>query len=69
VAQQDGTDKPKVTNLIFPGHGEANWKRDGRVAWIDKRKTALPEDKAYSLFGILGTCICLLYGEGGGEGT
>ena len=29
MAQQDGTDKPNSTNLIFPGRNEASWTRDG----------------------------------------
>jgi hypothetical protein len=34
-----------------------------RLAWMDKRETTLPEDQAYSLFGIFDVCIPLLYGE------
>jgi hypothetical protein len=35
------------------------------MAWMEKRKTTHPEDKAYSLFDIFGVCIPILYGEGG----
>jgi len=34
------------------------------MAWIAKRETTLPEDKAYSLFGIFNVCLPVLYGEG-----
>jgi hypothetical protein len=35
-----------------------------RMAWMDKRETTRPEDKAYALFGIFEVCMPLLYGEG-----
>ena len=34
-----------------------------RVAWIDGRQTLFEEDMAYSLFGILGVHLPLIYGE------
>jgi hypothetical protein len=35
-----------------------------RMTWMDRRETTRPEDKAYALFGIIGTYIPILYGEG-----
>ncbi len=35
-----------------------------RFAWMDKRETTREEDKVYSLLGIFGVCMPLLYGEG-----
>ncbi|KAF3073002.1 hypothetical protein CFAM422_004984 [Trichoderma lentiforme] len=37
---------------------------DKRMAWSEKRSTTYPEDKAYSLLGIFGVYIPLIYGEG-----
>ena len=37
---------------------------DQRLAWMTTRDTALEEDKAYSLAGILDTYIAPVYGEG-----
>ena len=35
-----------------------------RLSWCHTRKTAWPEDKAYSMLGIFGTFMPTLYGEG-----
>lgn len=35
-----------------------------RMAWAAKRTTRRAEDKAYSLLGIFGICVPLIYGEG-----
>jgi hypothetical protein len=35
-----------------------------RMSWVTKRNTPRKEDKAYSLFGIFGVYMPLLYGEG-----
>jgi hypothetical protein len=35
-----------------------------RMLWADKRETKLEEDKAYSLLGIFGVHIPVMYGEG-----
>ncbi|KAK4073167.1 uncharacterized protein Triagg1_5447 [Trichoderma aggressivum f. europaeum] len=37
---------------------------DKRMAWSERRSTTYPEDKAYSLLGIFGVYIPLIYGEG-----
>ncbi|KAK1751399.1 HET-R [Echria macrotheca] len=42
----------------------SNFGVDERFAWTAKRKTQLPKDKAYSLFGIFDVHIPVLYGEG-----
>lgn len=36
-----------------------------RMSWASKRDTLIPEDKTYSLLGIFGVNMPLLYGEGG----
>ena len=36
-----------------------------RMSWASRRKTQRPEDRAYSLLGIFGINMPLLYGEGG----
>jgi hypothetical protein len=35
-----------------------------RLSWCHTRKTTWPEDKAYSMLGIFGTFMPMLYGEG-----
>jgi hypothetical protein len=35
-----------------------------KLSWAAKRQTTRPEDRAYSLFGLLGINLPLLYGEG-----
>jgi hypothetical protein len=35
-----------------------------RLSWINGRQTTRPEDKAYSLLGIFGIFMSLIYGEG-----
>lgn len=35
-----------------------------RMLWVDGRQTTKPEDKAYSLLGIFGVHLPLIYGEG-----
>ncbi|KAI0159723.1 HET-domain-containing protein [Xylariaceae sp. FL1272] len=36
-----------------------------RMSWASHRKTERPEDRSYSLFGIFGVYMTMLYGEGG----
>jgi hypothetical protein len=38
---------------------------DERRAWMERRKTTRPEDKAYALLGLLNVYIPPIYGEGG----
>lgn len=38
-----------------------------KMAWAAGRRTTRPEDRAYSLLGILGVSLSLIYGEGGEE--
>jgi hypothetical protein len=42
----------------------SNFSVDERISWAAKRKTKRKEDKAYSLQGIFGVHIPLIYGEG-----
>ncbi|KAH7403103.1 heterokaryon incompatibility protein-domain-containing protein [Cadophora sp. MPI-SDFR-AT-0126] len=37
---------------------------DERISWVAERETKYPEDKAYSLCGIMGIFLPLIYGEG-----
>lgn len=37
---------------------------DKRLSWAENRQTARPEDKAYSLLGMFGIYLPLIYGEG-----
>ena len=37
---------------------------DERMSWSNGRETARPEDKVYSLLGIFGIYMPLIYGEG-----
>ena len=38
-----------------------------RINWSNKRKTTRPEDKVYSLIGIVGVSMTVVYGEGEAE--
>jgi hypothetical protein len=48
-------------------HPLSNFSISERMRWMRNRQTTLPEDKAYSLFGIFDVQIPLLYGEGEAE--
>ena len=42
----------------------SNFATDERMSWSNGRETARPEDKVYSLLGIFGIYMPLIYGEG-----
>ena len=46
------------------GHALTEFTVDERMSWAAKRKTKREEDKSYSLLGIFGTHMPLIYGEG-----
>ena len=46
------------------GHDLSGFSVQERMSWIEKRETARKEDKAYSLLGIFGVYMPLIYGEG-----
>jgi hypothetical protein len=48
----------------LPGDSLSNFSVTERLAWAENRETTREEDKAYSLLGIFGVHIPLLYGEG-----
>jgi hypothetical protein len=46
------------------GHQLSSFSISERMSWAAKRETRRVEDKAYSLFGIFGVFMPILYGEG-----
>jgi hypothetical protein len=46
------------------GHNLADFSVHERMIWAEKRNTTRQEDKAYSLLGIFGVHLPLIYGEG-----
>ncbi|KAK3359697.1 beta transducin-like protein HET-E2C [Lasiosphaeria hispida] len=46
------------------GNTLSDFSIEVRMSWVKERNTTRKEDRAYSLFGIFGVCIPLLYGEG-----
>lgn len=46
------------------GHGVGLFSNGERISWAAGRRTSRPEDVAYSLMGLLGVNMPLLYGEG-----
>ncbi|KAK0710684.1 WD40-repeat-containing domain protein [Lasiosphaeris hirsuta] len=49
---------------VLQGNTLSDFSIEERMSWVKKRNTTREEDKAYSLFGIFGVQIPLLYGEG-----
>jgi hypothetical protein len=54
----------KIPIKAFQGSSLSHFTVDERMSWAENRETNYKEDKAYSLQGIFGVCIPLLYGEG-----
>ena len=54
-----------ISVLVLRGHPLSEFSVDERMSWAAKRDTKRKEDKAYSLLGIFGVSMSLLYGEGG----
>jgi nucleoside-triphosphatase THEP1 len=49
---------------ILRGNLPSEFSIEERISWSDHRTTKRPEDKAYSLLGIVGVYMPLIYGEG-----
>jgi hypothetical protein len=49
---------------VLQGDILSQFSVDERLRWIEHRQTKLEEDRAYSLLGIFGVYILLIYGEG-----
>ncbi|KAF1949407.1 HET-domain-containing protein [Byssothecium circinans] len=58
-----------VPASAFQGAHLSQFSADERFLWIERRETKLPEDKVYSLLGILDIEIPLYYGEGAGNAS
>jgi hypothetical protein len=57
----------EITNIPVPalaGTPLGDFSVDERLSWSEKRYTTRKEDKAYSLLGIFGIYMPLIYGEG-----
>jgi hypothetical protein len=53
-----------ISKIALQGGCLSQFSIHERISWIERRKTTLDEDKAYSLLGIFGVSIPLYYGEG-----
>jgi hypothetical protein len=53
-----------IAKLALRGAALSKFSVDERFSWVDRRRTKLEEDKAYSLLGIFDVYMPLLYGEG-----
>ncbi|KAF2192930.1 HET-domain-containing protein [Zopfia rhizophila CBS 207.26] len=53
-----------IPNSVLQGVPLPQFSVNERLSWIELRQTKLEEDKAYSLLGIFGVHIPLIYGEG-----
>jgi tetratricopeptide (TPR) repeat protein len=57
-------DITKIPIKALRQYHQSDYSVSERIAWMTGRETTLPEDKAYSLFGLFNIQIPLLYGEG-----
>lgn len=53
-----------IPSTVLDGGSFSDLEPEKRMQWADARQTKLEEDEAYSLFGILGVSLPILYGEG-----
>jgi hypothetical protein len=53
-----------IPHNVLHGNDFSAFDIDTRISWNEKRFTKREEDKAYSLLGILGVQMPLMYGEG-----
>lgn len=53
-----------ITSRALQGNPLPQFSVDERMAWMAKRQTTIEEDKVYSLLGIFGVHMPLIYGEG-----
>lgn len=54
----------RIPVRAIQGHPSTEFTIDERISWSNVRRTTRPEDRAYSLLGILGVNMPLIYGEG-----
>ncbi|KAK9779433.1 putative Heterokaryon incompatibility domain-containing protein [Seiridium cardinale] len=54
----------RIPLRALQGYALSEFTIDERISWSNSRRTKRPEDKAYSLLGILGVYMSLIYGEG-----
>ena len=62
--QQQIQQKTGIDIRALQGERLTNFSINERFSWIERRKTTLEEDKAYSLLGIFDVYIPIRYGEG-----
>jgi hypothetical protein len=57
-------DTTKIPLPVLKGHPFLHYTYDERIGWAVNRQTKCEEDEAYSLLGIMGVNLPLVYGEG-----
>jgi hypothetical protein len=62
--EQEVCEVTKIPVEALRGQRLSNFSIDVRLSWAAERTTTFREDKIYSLLGIFGVLIPLLYGEG-----
>ncbi|WPJ57284.1 hypothetical protein SMAC4_13009 [Sordaria macrospora] len=62
--KQEIHDITEIPRKAFQGVPLSDFSIAERMRWIEKRNTKYEEDKVYSLFGIFGVHMPVLYGEG-----
>ncbi len=62
--EQDICEITGIPANALPGSPLSNFSVAERLSWAASRETFRQEDKAYSLFGIFGIYLPLIYGEG-----
>jgi hypothetical protein len=63
-ARQDDLQYFWIADSALQGAPLSQFSVDERLSWIERRRTKLEEDKAYSLLGIFDVSMPLIYGEG-----
>ncbi|KAK6429893.1 hypothetical protein LTR95_013958 [Oleoguttula sp. CCFEE 5521] len=56
----------RISRSALNGHTLSRFSREERFGWSSSRETSRPEDKAYSLLGIFGVDMPVVYDEGAG---
>jgi tetratricopeptide (TPR) repeat protein len=57
-------DITRITTQALEGNPLHEFGVEERLSWVESRQTTRKEDKAYSLLGIFGVFMSLIYGEG-----
>lgn len=63
--EQELSEITRLPNMVLRGCSLSQYSFEERISWAQHRETTREEDKAYSLFGICGVHMPLIYGEGG----